>query len=202
MDEFRYILGVVLIIIMPVVITFWLVIHLGTQYWRKKRPLRAYSVAGAMIAIVTIFALILMDILLGKDLGMSWILFLTGAAVYLASWILWRPVKQHLSFKVFAGMPEITNEAVPLIRDGPFNLVRHPRYLMVSIGIIGWCLMSNYSGVYLLGVASIIGLLVIIKLEERELVTRFGEDYIVYQNEVPALVPRWANIVSFFYKKP
>ena len=201
MDEFRYILGVVLIIIMPVVITFWLVIHLGASHWRQKRPLQAYSVAGAFIAVVTALTIIFMDNILGKDMGLNWILFIPGAAIYLISWALWRPVKKHLSFKVFAGMPEITNEPVPLIRDGPFGLVRHPRYLMVSIGIAGWCLMSNYAGVYLMGVASIIGLLLIIKLEERDLVVRFGEDYRNYQKEVPALVPRLAEVLKILSKQ-
>ena len=53
-------------------------------------------------------------------------------------------------------------------------MVRHPRYLMVAIGVVGWTLMAQYTGVYAIGLASLAGLVLIVRLEERDLVARFG----------------------------
>ena len=198
LDEFRYFLGLVLIIIMPVVITFWVVIHGGSKQWRKRSPEMAYSFAGLFILIVVLLSWSFRNQVLGSDLGFNFILFISGVAIYIASFILWKPVKKHLDFKTFAGVPEVTNRKIELIQDGPFAIVRHPRYLMVAIGITGWCLMSNYSGCYLVGILSICGLFLIVWLEERDLVIRFGEAYRTYQKQVPQLIPTMSGIKKFW----
>lgn len=189
MDEFRYILALVLIVIMPVVITFWLTIHLGSRYWRKKPLMRAYGVAGFFIVIVCGITIFWRETLIGADFGLYLPLFAAGCLIYLLSWRLWRPIKKHLDFKTFAGVPEVSDQPVELIIDGPFSLVRHPRYLMVLIGVIGWCLMSNHAGAYWMGVASFIGMWFIVQIEERDLIDRFGDDYLAYQKTVPQLLP-------------
>ncbi|MEM9330380.1 MAG: isoprenylcysteine carboxylmethyltransferase family protein [Pseudomonadota bacterium] len=196
MDEFRYSLALILIVIMPVVITFWLVIHLGARYWRKRPIMRAYWVAGTFIVIVVAVSIKLRATLIGTDLGLFWPLFIAGCLIYLMSWRLWKPIKQHLDFKTFAGIPEVTNQPIALITTGPFSLVRHPRYLMVLVGIIGWCLMSNYSGAYWMGLISFVGMWVIVQIEEKDLLERFGEEYRMYQQNVPQLLPN-----SFGMKK-
>ena len=198
MDEFRYFLGLVLIVIMPVVITFWVVIHGGSKQWRKRSPEMAYSFAGFFILIVVLLSWSYRQQILGSDLGFNLLLFSSGALIYIASFALWRPVKKHLDFKTFAGVPEVTNRKIELIQDGPFAIVRHPRYLMVAIGIAGWCMMSNYAGGYLMGLLSIAGLFLIVWLEERDLLIRFGNEYRSYQKQVPKLIPT-ANGVKKFW---
>lgn len=198
MDEFRYFLALVLVIIMPVVITFWVVIHGGSKQWRKRSPEMAYSFAGFFILIVILLVWSFRHKLIGADLGFNLLFLVVGAVLYIASFLLWKPVKKHLDFKTFAGVPEVTNTKIDLIRDGPFAIVRHPRYLMVTIGVIGWCMMSNYAGVYLIGLLSIAGLFLVVWLEERDLVMRFGDEYRAYQNEVPQLVPTLAGAKQFW----
>lgn len=198
MDEFRYFLGLVLIVIMPVVITFWLVIHGGSKQWRKRSPEMAYSFAGFFILVVILLTWSYRIQILGDDLGFNLLLFLAGALIYIASFALWKPVKKHLDFKTFAGVPEVTDQKIELIQDGPFAIVRHPRYLMVAIGVAGWCLMSNYSGVYLIGLLSIAGLFLVVWLEETDLVMRFGDEYRAYQKQVPQLIPTISGIKKFW----
>ena len=200
MDEFRYILGIVIIVIMPVVITFWVVIHGGSKVWRKRSPEMAYSVAGFFIVIAILLAISFRSELIGRDLGFNLLFFIVGALIYISSFVLWRPVKRHLDFKTFAGVPEITNTRIELIQDGPFSIVRHPRYLMVAIGVAGWCLMSHYAGVYLVGILSIVGLFLVVRLEEKDLVERFGDDYRTYQKRVPQMVPTIAGIKQFWHE--
>lgn len=198
METVRYFLAIVLIYIMPVVITFWVIIHAFSDYWRRVKPALAYTTAGICIGAVCLFCYRYQESLLGESLGNNLLLFLIGLTIYLLSWALWRPVKHHLNFKTFAGVPEVTNENIDLIVDGPFKMVRHPRYLMVWIGVLGWCLMANYSGSYAMGIASMIGLLVIVELEERDLVKRFGDQYARYQQDVPRLIPTVNSFSAFF----
>lgn len=198
MTDFRYFLALVIVLIMPVVITFWVTIHAGSKKWRKLNPEMAYSTAGFFILIVVLLCWSFRARLIGTDLGFNPLLFATGALIYLASFILWRPVKKHLDFKTFAGVPEVTNQHIELIQDGPFSVVRHPRYLMIAIGIAGWCLMSNHGGAYLTGLVSILGLYLVIWLEERDLVMRFGEAYQSYQSRVPRLLPSIEGISRFW----
>ena len=198
MDEFRYFLGLVLIVIMPVVITFWVVIHGGSKQWRKRSPEMAYSFAGFYILVVILLAWSYRISLLGADLGFNLLLFVIGTLIYIASFVLWKPVKKHLDFKTFAGVPEVTDQKIELIQDGPFAIVRHPRYLMVAIGVAGWCLMSNYAGAYLIGLLSIAGLFLIVWLEERDLVMRFGDEYRAYQKQVPQIIPTISGMKKFW----
>jgi protein-S-isoprenylcysteine O-methyltransferase Ste14 len=198
MDEFRYFLGLVLILIMPVVITFWVVIHGGSKQWRKRSPEMAYSFAGFFILVVILLAWSYRISLLGADLGFNLLLFVMGTLIYIASFVLWKPVKKHLDFKTFAGVPEVTDQKIELIQDGPFAIVRHPRYLMVAIGVAGWCLMSNYAGAYLIGLLSIAGLFLIVWLEERDLVMRFGDEYRAYQKKAPQLIPTISGMKKFW----
>lgn len=187
----------IIIYIMPVVITFWIVIHTFSDAWRKHKATLAYTVAGFCITLVCLVCFHFQDALLGADLGNSIPLLALGAVIYLASWLLWRPVKHHLDFRTFAGLPEVTNEKINLITDGPFSMVRHPRYLMVWIGVLGWCLMANFSGAYLMGAASMVGLLIIVNLEERDLLKRFGDEYRLYRKQVPQLIPTLAGARTF-----
>jgi len=198
MDEFRYFLGIVLILIMPVVITFWLTIHGGSNEWRKRSPQIAYCVAGLFILLIVVLSWYYRNVLVGADWGFQWLLFMPGALIYTVSFILWKPVKSHLDFKTFAGLPEVTNAKIELIQDGPFAIVRHPRYLMVALGIVGWCLMANYSGVYLMGIFSILGLFLVVWLEEKDLVIRFGDQYRQYQDRVPQLFPTLCGAKRFW----
>ena len=197
MESVRYFLALVLIYIMPIVITFWAIIHAFSDYWRRVRPIFAYTSAGVCIGIVSLFCFKYQDTLLGVNLGNNLFVFLIGMAIYILSWALWRPVKHYLDFKTFAGVPEVTDEKIDLIVDGPFKMVRHPRYLMVWIGVVGWCLMANYSGSYAVGIASMIGLFMIVGLEERDLKQRFGEQYTIYQENVPQLIPSVAGFTAF-----
>ncbi|MEL6967920.1 MAG: isoprenylcysteine carboxylmethyltransferase family protein [Pseudomonadota bacterium] len=197
MDTIRLVLGVGVVVIVPVVLAFWLTIHGGARLWRRLPMAAAYSTAlGAMVAVAGL-AIWQRTFLLGTDLGWNSVLFAMGAAIYGASFLLWRPIKKALSFSTFAGVPEVSGKPIPLITEGPFRLVRHPRYLMVLVGILGWCLMANYFGVYLLGVLSLIGLWLVVQLEERDLRVRFGKAYTVYAREVPQLFPTPQSLAAY-----
>jgi protein-S-isoprenylcysteine O-methyltransferase Ste14 len=82
-----------------------------------------------------------------------------------------------------------------LIASGPYAIVRHPIYTGLIVAFIGsamargeWC---SVSAVFIAWAA----LWRKLRLEERWMVERFGEQYIAYCRCVPALVPfsRWGT---------
>ena len=77
-----------------------------------------------------------------------------------------------------------------LLKDGIYAKIRHPRYLEIVLGMIGWSLVINYSGIYWITAVSLAALYPVILLEERELVRRFGRAYEDYMTRVPRFVPR------------
>ena len=72
-----------------------------------------------------------------------------------------------------------------LLTEGVYSRVRHPRYVAVLIGLISVALFSNYLALYLLLPIGAAGLYVIVRLEERELLERFGDEYETYRDRVP-----------------
>lgn len=197
LDSLRYGLALVLIVIVPMVIVFWFVIHSGNSLWKKHSIYVAYSVAGVSMLVVGITSFVFRTEFVGRDLGSSWVLFLMGFLIYAGSLKLAAPVRRHLNFKTFAGVPEISNAPTVLLESGPYAAVRHPRYFMVLVGIAGWALMANFATAYLVGIVCTFGMLAVVQLEERELRQRFGADYVNYAKRVPQILPRWGGLKHF-----
>ena len=85
-----------------------------------------------------------------------------------------------------------------LIKSGPYKYVRHPAYSARFLSIIGITLMLN--AFYTLIVALVVDLAFIsirIRLEERELMGKFGEQYLAYKKQTWAIIP----FKTFFVKR-
>lgn len=80
-----------------------------------------------------------------------------------------------------------------------YSILRHPTYhtlLLFSIGSI-FFRFSIYSIIYFL--IFIIGINIHLKfVEEKELIQRFGEQYIKYKENVPAFLVRFKNLKKYF----
>lgn len=62
--------------------------------------------------------------------------------------------------------------------------LRYPRYVAVLLGVCAAAFFSNHLALFLLCPACFGLLYGITRLEERELVARFGEEYVRYQQRV------------------
>ena len=60
----------------------------------------------------------------------------------------------------------------------------------MALSLAGVALITNYLALYVVGAFSIVGLVAITILEERELMVRFGDAYRAYRREVPRFLPR------------
>ena len=76
-----------------------------------------------------------------------------------------------------------------LIDYGIFSKVRHPLYLAYIVDTLGIILFLQKLVFLPVLVLVIIGVLIRIKTEEKELINTFGKDYLNYKNKVPSLIP-------------
>ncbi len=191
MDTVRYWMGVVVVTWLPPALLWWFLIHPFVGFWRRIGS-RATLVVMGVIYVAGVASLIPQrDVLLIRDLGTSPALLAASAAlVGLSFWIAFRR-KKHLTARILAGLPELDPEAGggTLLTKGIYARIRHPRYVEIAVGTLGYALFSGWLGAILVAVATLPLLHAIVLLEERELVARFGEEYERYRAAVPRYVP-------------
>ena len=77
-----------------------------------------------------------------------------------------------------------------LIIKGPYKYVRHPSYSGLLVELVGVSLaVSNWISFILIFCFVLPPLLYRIRVEEKELIKTFGQDYIVYMERVKMLIP-------------
>jgi protein-S-isoprenylcysteine O-methyltransferase Ste14 len=190
-DRIRYFFGVATVLLVPLGLLYWLVIHAWARWWRKWGPIRSYLAVVPVLAALGVLLFRIRGEVLSVDLGTNWTLI--EIALVLSCPMSWLELQywRQLSISTLVGIPELSQQQEGrLLRDGIYGVVRHPRYLSAGIGLISNVLIANYLGLYILVISVVpLGYLLLV-LEERELVDRFGDAYREYQRDVPRLIPR------------
>ena len=116
------------------------------------------------------------------------------AGLVLAAWFGWLGIRAHDN-RSFLGVRQIVDRrngcdvAVPaLSRDGVLNLVRHPYYFSGLLVVVLYADFTTTNVAF--RTVFVLYLLLGAWLEERKLLTVFGDAYRQYRREVPALWPR------------
>src|SRR5678815_699334 len=192
-DRIRYFFGIGILIVLPPGLLFWFVIHPWARWWRRCGPLRAYLVVVPVSAAFGALLFRFREPLLGTNLGTNW--SLVAVALVLSGGVTWLEFQywRHLSIATLVGITELSpsgQQKGRLLQEGIYGVVRHPRYLSAGVSVIAGAFFINYAGLYILVLLLVpVGYLMIV-LEERELIERFGEEYRKYQRSVPRLIPR------------
>lgn len=171
---------------------YWFVVHPFAARWRKvRRPFRfiipLWFCAFAIAAIATYpFA--------RTQLYDAWPARIAGGVLVLAAAATYRAVGRHHAFTgaQLVGRSEVeAGQEQRLVSAGMHACVRHPVYLAGLLMLAGWTLGSGLLAAYILLGWVVLAGAVMIRLEERELLARFGDQYRAYQRRVPAIIPRW-----------
>lgn len=192
MNTLRYLIAVMLVVAIPAAIAYWLMIHPFVRFWRRLGTGRAYGLICAAIAMVMARMFRLRGWLLASDLGTSWPLAALGAIfLALSAWLLFR-LKKQLPVRVLVGLPELQAGQAEggFISTGLYARLRHPRYLQMTLALLGYALIANYPAAYGMFLFWCGGIAVVALLEERELAERFGPEYGEYCRRVPRFIPR------------
>ncbi|HYA31987.1 MAG TPA: isoprenylcysteine carboxylmethyltransferase family protein [Thermodesulfovibrionales bacterium] len=192
-------IALITIILWPVIPLFWIPLHCFPGIFRK------IGLFTYLIPLVTWFPLALVMILhrgfivqLKTHTGvvlniLGTLLLILGIVLHIRTGIL-------LSVQGLAGLPELSADREGrLLKEGPYSVVRHPTYLAHTLMFSGIFLMT---GVVAVGIVTVLDFaivnLVIIPLEEKELLTRFSEDYARYMQTVPRLLPSRRGLGGIF----
>ncbi len=192
MDTVRYNLALLTLVTFIPGILFWPFAHGLVRRWRQLGLALSYSVLGAILIAIGAGVFMLRHTLLAVEFGTNvWLclpaLLCCGAAVGVEV-----RCRKHLSLRTLVGIPELspTPTGQPLLDQGIYARLRHPRYVVVILSICAVALFTNYLALYLLCPLAGVVLYGITLMEERELIERFGEAYEQYQQRVPRFVPR------------
>ncbi|GAB4538092.1 MAG: hypothetical protein Fur0020_06890 [Thermodesulfovibrionia bacterium] len=187
MDELLALMIIILWLLIPL---FWIPVHLMTALFRRLGILTylvVFTIWSPLAFLIYKNSFLFLGYVVTVPLIIrigGWILFIGGLLIHL--WTL-----KLLGLAALVGLPEISQgQKGRFINTGAFSIVRHPTYLAHTMIFSGAFLVS---GVIALGVLTIIDLLVvlllIIPIEERELMNRFGDEYIEYKKRVPRFLP-------------
>ena len=120
--------------------------------------------------------------------ALSWfgaILLLLGLGLQI--WTL-----EALGWKGLVGYSELKPQGISqnLVIHGPFRFVRHPAYLAHTLMFVGLFLVTGFLGTGVLALLDFVAsYFAITRLEEKELVARFGKEYEDYRASVPKFLP-------------
>ncbi len=192
MNAVRYYLALIILMSLVPAVSLWFVIHPLGAFWRRLNPRITYSVMGILTVASMVPVFLFRGRLLAVDFGTNYgTMSLAMVAVVLGSIIAVKR-KRHLTFKILAGLPQLSAEHYPgvLLTEGIYGTVRNPRYIEVALWVLGYALFSNFLALYLGFILTIAGLLLIVCLEEKELEERFGDEWRDYAARVPRFVPK------------
>ncbi len=195
MATLRYAIAVILIVAIPAAIVYWLLIHPFVRFWRRLGIRRSYAVLCTVIAGVMVGMFQARELLLAANFGMSYPLTILGLiCLAFAGWLL-KMLRRQLPTRVLIGVPELAPDrlATAPITDGIYAYIRHPRYVQMTLALVGYALIANYPAAYGAICLWCAGIYAVVLLEERELRARFGESYREYCRRVPRFVPRFGK---------
>lgn len=172
---------------------YWPLVHGFIRFWRRLGVAASLVILWGGMALLGWGVYLARASLLFGDCGSNPWLFGVGILCLSVSTWLWCLLRRDVTISFLVGVPEIAPKThpQPLIRTGLYARVRHPRYGQLLLSLLGWALLANYLATYLLFFCWVCGVLALVRLEEQELVARFGAEYEEYQRQVPRFLPKW-----------
>jgi protein-S-isoprenylcysteine O-methyltransferase Ste14 len=183
-------LAVMAVMAWPVVPLFWIPVH-GFPRFFKNLGLMTYILPVITWLPLSYAVYYHRGSLLKFKLALPPAVLAAGTVLLLAGVMLNAWTILLLSFRGLIGLPEILPKVEGrLMTGGPYSIVRHPTYLAHAVMLFGVFLISGVLAVALLLFLDLVLVNgVIIPLEERELLSRFGDDYKKYKERVSGFFP-------------
>jgi protein-S-isoprenylcysteine O-methyltransferase Ste14 len=193
-DTARYVAGVLVVTFLPPGLLWWFLIHPFVDFWRGVGPKKTLIVMG-VVGVGGVAALLpVRDELLIRDLGSHPATYGLALALIVTSVAIAIQRRKQLDSRTLAGVPELDREAPgKLLTGGIYDAIRHPRYVEVAIGTLGYAVFSMWLGALVIALLTLPVLHLIVLIEERELADRFGDEYERYRARVPRYVPRFGS---------
>ena len=192
MDAVRHFIALLMLCMVPPSILFWFSIHPFIRFWRSLGPKVTlwihYPGALAMAGLIYLFGRPLLAVEFGTNI---WLIAIAVPILGLSAYLR-RQFSKQLRLRTLTGLPELAPDQhrIPLLKDGIYARMRHPRYVQFQLAVMAYALFCNYLAIYVLVVLVAITFRLLVVLEERELRDRYGPEYDAYCAQVPRFVPR------------
>jgi protein-S-isoprenylcysteine O-methyltransferase Ste14 len=178
--------GFVLSFELPIPI-YWVILHPFGAFWRT-RIRSAFWIAGLTAWIGGgVLLWIFRHSLLAATMP-PWPAIALGFALIGVEIYLFARVERELGSRRLVGHAELTGTG-EMFAGGLYAHVRHPRYTGMFSAVVGAALIAGTPRLWLVLAIWWVFALLVIRLEERELATRFGAGYAEYRARVPAFLP-------------
>ena len=184
-------LGWLACVVYSTIPSFWFLIHPRAEYWRSRRKSPYRVLLPAWIAMWIVLGLATASWRSVELYKSKWT-WIPAAALFASGIWLYTQSGKHFSGKQLGGIPEVMpgRGRQQLVTSGIRNHVRHPVYLAHLCELLAWSLGTGLLVCYGLTAFAILTGAVMIGMEDRELAQRFGQEYVVYKNRVPAVWPK------------
>ncbi len=154
--------------------------------WFYSVKARRYHGIPRFFSFLSIFVLFLLNYKMffhdtsGWNRILSWILLITGACSGIAGF---------LTLRNKGGAADGFENTTVLVRSGVYKYVRHPLYC--SLLLIGTGIMFTLPGILqiIFGLTNALALYLTGIIEEKEMISRFGEQYSEYMKETKMFIP-------------
>lgn len=183
-------LALLTIIAWPVVPLFWIPVH-GLSGFFKRIGGCTYLMPAIFWPPLAYFLYLNRDFLLHYRIDLFPAIRAAGLIILVGGAMLQVWTGRLLGLLGLMGLPEVSPRGKGgLVTGGAFSFVRHPTYLSHTLFFAGVFLLT---GVIVVGAVTLLDFVivnaVIIPLEEKELLARFGEEYVRYKETVPRYFP-------------
>ncbi len=186
-DKIRYFAALLIEIGTPPAVLYWLLVHPFTRFWRRLGVLTSLVILFALMAVSGYGMYLIRQPLLAVDFGFQWPLAVVGILLYLARVRTEFKIRKQLKGRILVGIAEIAGEteSSPLLTDDVYARSRNPRYLNMMFFMVAFSLVTNYLFVWATAAVTPLALYLIVRLEEKELLQRYGDEYRDYCEQVP-----------------
>lgn len=184
-------IALLVLVLWPIIPLWWIPVH-GANKIVRKMGFFVCPVIGILWVTIAYIIYTNRVFFLGFNIdffiliragGILW----AAAGVFLQLWTL-----RVLNFLVITGAPEIFDGVkAKLSVRGPFSYIRHPTYLSHTMFFLGVFLITGNLAIGLVALIDFLTMnFIVIPLEEKELLQRFGIEYKSYMARVPRFIPR------------
>ena len=144
-DTARYVVALLTLATVIPGLSFWVPAHALVGCWRRLGLGASYTILGAYTLGLGLVILFFRETLLAVEFGTQPRLFVPALACLAAAGLVEAGCRRHLTFRTMIGVPELsgTPSAQPLLNQGVYARMRHPRYVAVLLGVCAAGFFSN-----------------------------------------------------------
>jgi protein-S-isoprenylcysteine O-methyltransferase Ste14 len=194
MSEVLPTIGWIACVVYSTIPAFWMLIHPRADFWRSRRRSPYRILLPLWIAMWAVAAAITApwrSVLLYQN-RWTWI---PAGTLFYAGLMLYQLSDRSFTLKQLGGLPEIQRHPSErhLVTTGIRARLRHPVYLGHLCEMLAWSLGTGLAVCWALTALATVTGAVMIRMEDEELESRFGEEYRLYRSKVPAILP-WTKV--------